>query len=159
MASSAWPWGINSGGTDSLYISLQSSSSNLSWLAAPRWTAVPYDDPQDPGSGFRVADIIFTEMYDGIAYIVVNITTNRSDLKIVRYHIDTTRSTGRTWVRHHVPVNLEAGKYTSFIGGEYNGLVDGDYTMGTVTGAPQLIQQPVINVYSEYVKLKLPPKT
>ncbi|KAF5127094.1 hypothetical protein E5D57_008022 [Metarhizium anisopliae] len=152
--------GIDSGGIDCLYVSLENSSSNLSWIKNPRWTAVPFDGTLD-GKGFRIASIMFSETYYNVQYLTVDIDTGVGGHQIVRYHINLDKPTGPAWVKHDLPIDLEPGTYHSVVGRKRAEKIDGIYTSGSAAGGAQLIYQPVVNLYSEHTsptptRLKVP---
>lgn len=151
---------VDSGGADFLYISLENSSSSLSWLKNPKWTAVPFDGTLS-GRNVRIAKVMFSETYYNVQYLTVDIDTGAGGHRIVRYHIDPNKPTGQAWVKHDLPIDLEPDTYHSVVGRKYGERVDGVYTSGSAAGGAQLIYQPVVNVYSDetpptITRLKLP---
>ncbi|KAK2608973.1 hypothetical protein QQS21_002453 [Conoideocrella luteorostrata] len=137
---------VDVNGADSLYVSLGNSCSDLAWLTRPNWTVFPVDGDHE-GGNIRIANVMFAETYDEVQYLMVDMDTGRSGHQIVRYHIDVTKEDGKAWVKKDVPIDLMAGRYQSCVGRRLNGRVDGIYTAREVFGAPQLIYQPIINVF------------
>ncbi|KJK67929.1 hypothetical protein P875_00108865 [Aspergillus parasiticus SU-1] len=152
--------GVDTGGVDILYISLGNSSSDVSWVKWPTWTLVPFDGDSDHGKDLRIANIMFSETFDNVQYLMVDINNDASGHQVVRYHIDPSRSTGKAWVKHDLAIDLDPGAYHSVVGRKHNEHVDGVYTAGNISGEPQLIYEPIINVYGEgsptVTRLKLP---
>ncbi|KAJ5100619.1 gamma-glutamyltranspeptidase periplasmic precursor [Penicillium angulare] len=139
---------IDAGGVDNLYLSLGNSSSNTSWLNSPQWIAVPFDGIPVEG-GFRIANIMFAETAYDIQYLMVDIDTGISGHQIIRYHIDIDESEGKAWVKHDLPIDLDPGIYQSVVGRKSGEGVDGIYTAGRISGNPQLIYEPIVNIYGD----------
>ncbi|KAH0490044.1 hypothetical protein TgHK011_001529 [Trichoderma gracile] len=142
---------IDSNGTDDLYLSLGNNGAETSWLNYVQWVPVPFDERSLYGQPIRIANIMFAETFDNTQYIIVDVdTTPRSRTQeIVRYHIDLEQSTGKIWVRHELPIDIEKSSYQSAVGRRANGRVDGVYTAGQAGGGAQLIYQPIINIFGE----------
>ncbi|KAE8396132.1 hypothetical protein BDV23DRAFT_168392 [Aspergillus alliaceus] len=152
--------GVDSGGVDNLYISLGNSSSNVSWIKRPTWISVPFDSMSDR-KDFRIVKIMFSETAYNIQYLMVDINTGISGHQIVRYHIDLEKSKGKAWVKHDLAIDLKPGTYYSIVSHKLKERVDSVYTAGSIAGAPQLVYEPIINVYSDDVpptvtRLRLP---
>lgn len=137
-------------GGDSLFLSLGNSSSDTAWLNYVGWTLVPFDDSSVNSKSIRIADIMFAETYEKTRYTIVDVNTapESGPSKIVRYHIDMNSSSSK-WIKHDLPIDIESGDYQSVIGRRAGGYVDGVYTTGTAGGSPQLIYQPIVNVFGE----------
>ncbi|KAK5994289.1 hypothetical protein PT974_04761 [Cladobotryum mycophilum] len=55
--------------------------------------------------------------------------------------------TGKACVKHDVPSNLQKRKCQSCVGFRRGGYANGIYTVGNITGVPQLLYQPIVNVF------------
>ncbi|KAH8428090.1 uncharacterized protein LDX57_005795 [Aspergillus melleus] len=143
---------VSSQGTDTLFLSLQNDSRDTSWTGKPTWTRIPFDPVGVQPATITVAGIFFAETTDMKQYLIVDIdrpTRRESKKNIQRYHIDPTKSGGRYWVKHDVPVDIERGIYQSCIGRKTKGYVDGIYTSGRTADMPQLVYVPIVNVWGE----------
>ncbi|THC89158.1 hypothetical protein EYZ11_011398 [Aspergillus tanneri] len=142
---------VSADGTDTLFVSLQNDSSDMSWTEKPKWTPVPFDAIDSKPISITVAGILFAETTELDEYLVVDI--DRPDLKriknIVRYHIDISRSTGRFWLKRDVPIDIENGSYQSCVGRQSRAYVDGVYTAGRTADMPQLVYVPLVNVWGQ----------
>ena len=148
---------------DNLYISLGNSSSDVSWISRPRWTAVPFDGVSE-GKDFRITNVMFTELAFNIQYLMVDINKGEGGHQVVRYHIDLGKPNGKAWVKHDFPIDLDPGvTYKSVVGRKHNERVDGIYTAGGIEGSAQLVYEPLVNIYDDdapptVTRLSLPSK-
>lgn len=142
---------VSSGGSDNLFVSLSNSSSDTSWISGPAWVAYPFDAASISPPILSIENILFAETEDKEQYLIVDINRSLSpSIKhIVRYYIDPSASTGRHWVQHDVPVDIETGTYQSCVGRKPNGFIDGVYTSGRVAGTSQLVYLPIINIFGD----------
>jgi hypothetical protein len=141
---------VTAAGGDELYLALGNSSSDTSWLAAPQWIRYPFDDSAHPMSKVVIADVFASQAADG-EFIVVDILRDPDDAApmILRYYIDPARKlTGQAWNPHDVSADLDAAKVTSCLGRRTGDRIDGIYTLGNIVGRPQLIFQPLYNVFN-----------
>jgi hypothetical protein len=137
--------------SDHLYLCLDVSASNLTWIDRPGWVAFPYDDPDHPRATVRIEKVFISEATDG-QYIVVDVVRDPgSPLALVtRYYIDPEKASGHAWQPHDVAIDLETGAYASCLGrkaGQDAFPVDGIYTSGHVGGKSQLVYAPLYNVF------------
>ncbi|KAJ2995714.1 hypothetical protein NUW58_g1195 [Xylaria curta] len=134
--------------TDWLFISLANNGSDTSWTSEPAWTRVNFDAVGENPAGIFITGVMFAETMGGRQYLVVDINRLGSSSKnIARYHIDPSKSTGRYWNKADVPIDIEDGNYQSCVGQVKNGYVDGVYTSGQTSGAPQLVYSPIENAF------------
>ncbi|KAH7131461.1 hypothetical protein B0J13DRAFT_642157, partial [Dactylonectria estremocensis] len=142
---------VNSGASDSLFLSLYNSSSDTSWTTKPSWTPVPFDAPNTSGTRpiLSIVGIMFAETQNNQQYIVVDVDRSSANAvkDIARYYVDPLKASGTFWTHHDVPVDIEDGSYQSCVGRAQNGYVDGIYTSGTAGASAQLFYVPVINVF------------
>ncbi|RAH41863.1 uncharacterized protein BO95DRAFT_505796 [Aspergillus brunneoviolaceus CBS 621.78] len=138
---------ISSAGSDELFISLQNSNQDPSWASDPTWTHMPFDAVSETIDGLRISGTYFAEVYSPQQYLIVDLDRSESGStpEITRYYVDPTKSSGRYWMKHDVPVDIEADDYESCVGQVARGRVDGIYTRGSVDSVSQLVYQPVAN--------------
>ncbi|PWY94741.1 hypothetical protein BO94DRAFT_457575 [Aspergillus sclerotioniger CBS 115572] len=138
-------------GNDHLFMSLANSNGDTSWTAHPTWTMVPFDAIHELPQAITITGALFAETRDHTQYLVVDIDRplgNKGDPHIARYHIDPTRVSGRSWIKHDVTVDIATAAYQSVVGRVSGKPVDGIYTVGiTGAGSPQLVYEPIINYY------------
>ncbi|OOG00709.1 hypothetical protein ASPCADRAFT_202544 [Aspergillus carbonarius ITEM 5010] len=138
-------------GTDHLFMSLANSNGDTSWTAHPTWTMVPFDAINELPQATTITGALFAETRDQTQYLVVDIDRplgNKGDPHIARYHIDPTRVSGHSWVKHDVTVDIATAVYQSVVGRVSGKPVDGIYTVGiTGAGSAQLVYEPIINYY------------
>ena len=141
---------VGDGTSQELYLSLGNSSSDLSWLSSPQWTAYPFDDPNVTLSRLDIVSIYFCEPQE-TQYIVVDILKNPTGpvQDVRRFIIDPSGTSSHHWLSQDLPMDVDAGSYDSVVGRIPNGLVDGVYTAGQAAGVGQLAYVPVANVYGE----------
>lgn len=136
--------------TDTMFVSLGNSSKNTKWTSNVAWTRYSFDAEDESSQGITIVGVMFAETMMGTQYIVVDINRLGSTNKnIARYHIDPNKETGRYWVKHDVPVDIDQGNYQSCVGQVKNAYVDGIYTSGQTGGDPQLVYTPIVNAFGE----------
>jgi hypothetical protein len=140
---------VTSGSSHHLYLCLGNSSKDLSWTAAPNWTAYPYDDPANTLSALEIVGVYFCEPAGTTQYILVDVVRDPSSpvRDVERFLIDPTKANGHVWNSHDLPIDVEVGSYTSVVGRPKNGYVDGVYTAGTAGTSGQLVYLPIKNVF------------
>lgn len=143
---------VNLDGNDHLLMSLGNSSDDMSWVASPTWTIVPFDPADEQPQKIVITGTLFAEPQDNTKtqYLVVDIdrpSENTADPHIARYHIDSARNNGHYWVKHDATVDILAVEYQSVMGRVSGKHVDGIYTAGHTGTAAQLIYDPVIDWY------------
>ncbi len=130
---------VGDGTSQQLYLSLGNSSSDLSWLSAPQWTAYPFDDPNVTLSQLAIVSIYFCEPEE-TQYIVVDILkdphrsgarTSGGSSSIPPRRAPSTGS-ARTSRWTSTPARTEQRRRP-----DPNGLVDGVYTAGQAAGVGQ----------------------
>ena len=121
---------VFSGSTDHLYVSVNNSSSDTSWIAQPNWMLIPFDAVAERPPTIAITGILFAETASSKQYLIVDIdrSTNYSGKDISRYYIDLRKSDGVFWVKHDVPIDIEDGNYQSCIRMVKGDFVDGIYT-------------------------------
>jgi hypothetical protein len=153
---------VTSGTANQLYLSLGNSSTDLSWTAAPNWTAYPYDNPSITLSSLEIVTVYFCEPTGTTQYIIVDVVRDPTSAvqDVERFFIDPTRKNGHAWNSHDLPIDIEVGSYDSVLGRVPNGYVDGLYTAGQAGDSGQLVYVPIINVFGSGpplpVRLDLP---
>ncbi|GCB25750.1 hypothetical protein AAWM_08635 [Aspergillus awamori] len=139
---------IAANGSDNLFVSLQNDSADTSWTNQPSWTHLPFDAVGDQPSAMTIASIFFAETPGLEQYLMVDIDRSQDSANkhIVRYYVSPSKSTGRYWTKHDVPVDIDSGAYQSCAGrkSKFDG-VDGIYTSGHTASMPQLVYVPMIN--------------
>lgn len=138
--------------SDHLYVSLGNADADTGWTKKPNWAAYPFDaDGTAPPKALRIARIFFAETTGSNQYIIVDILRDPSSAgkQVERYYIDPAKTKGAHWVKHDLPIDIEADAYQSCVGRIPHGYVDGVYTAGSVAGAGQLIYAPVLNVFGD----------
>ncbi|KAJ6001626.1 gamma-glutamyltranspeptidase periplasmic precursor [Penicillium canescens] len=138
---------VEADGTDILHVSLGNSSSDTAWLNGPRWSAVPFDGVGERPQ--RIEKVMFSETSYNVQYLMVDIDTGIPGHQIVRYHIDLDKQEGKVWMKHDIPIDLDPKKYQSVVGRKHGDRVDGVYTAGSISGRPQLVYEPIVNVYGD----------
>lgn len=158
---------VGTTGGDVLYLSLGNSDSDTSWVKGPTWTRLDFDAAGDRPSSIRIAGIFFCEASDKTEHIVVDILRNpgKGD-EITRYFVRPGAGDGPHWVRHDLPVDIQADRYDSCVGRVRDGKVDpsiqvdGVYTAGHAGSGAQLVYVPIENIYGDAaplpVRLALP---
>lgn len=155
---------VNNGTSDSLLLCLGNSSTDTSWLANPKWTQYPFDNPTKP---VTIAGVFMSETKNNTQYIVADILRDPASAEklISRYYISPTSTP--VWQVHDVTIDLEADTYSSCLGRQYltnsphQPTIDGLYTLGQVVGNGQLTFQPLYNVFNPAIpaspaRLQLP---
>ncbi|KUJ14019.1 uncharacterized protein LY89DRAFT_784831 [Mollisia scopiformis] len=132
---------VSSEESDNLYVSLANSSSDASWIAAPI--------SETPPTILTIVGVLFAEILESQECLVVDIyrpsTSGGTDIEC--YYIDPTKFNGTYWVKHDVPIDIEAGSYQSCIGRTGGDVVDGIYTSGVAGTDDQLIYTPILNAW------------
>jgi hypothetical protein len=157
--------GTSSG--DVLYLSLGNSDSDTSWAKGPTWTRMDFDAAGDRPSSLRIAGIFFCEASDKTEHIVVDILRDPGNGdEITRYFVRPGPGSRPHWVRHDLPVDIQADRYDSCVGRVNDGKVDpsiqvdGVYTAGHAGSGAQLVYVPIENIYGDAaplpVRLALP---
>jgi len=142
---------LNDGVNDHLFLNLGNSNADTDWLKKPVWVQYPFDNPT---KNITIAGVYLSETLNNKQYIVVDILRDPSSAEhlISRYYINTLGTPA--WMPHDVSIDLEAGSYSSCLGRQYlsgsphQPTIDGLYTAGQVDGNPQLIFQPLYNVFN-----------
>jgi hypothetical protein len=142
---------VRTNGNDHLYLSLGNKDADLSWIDAPVWTSVPYDDKSHVRSSLTISDVFISDASDA-EYIVVDVVRDPASATslIYRYYIDSTRANGSAWQPHDVAADIQTEKYKSTLArktcqGTY--AVDGIVTCGQINGVAQLMYSPLYNVF------------
>lgn len=157
--------GLRVGDADRLFVALGNSSSDTSWLAAPPWQEVPYDDDEHPLAKLVIHDM-FISQASNREYLVVDVLRDPSDPTPVirRFFIDPAKKlTGKAWIPRDVAADVDAADITSCLGrrlvtagdGWQEDTVDGIYTLGTIGEHIELFYQPLYNPF----KPKIAPNT
>jgi hypothetical protein len=144
---------ITDGTNDSLFLCLGNSNVDTSWTKKPIWINFSYDNPV---KNVTIVDVFMSETVNNTQYIVADILRdpNSAEKLISRYYIDVKSTDGFAWHPHDVSIDLEADTYISCLGRQYlpnsphQPTIDGLYTLGQVVGIPQLIFQPLYNVFN-----------
>lgn len=154
---------INDTKNDHLYLCLDNSNTDMSWLGKPNWVSFPYDDADHPLSAVNIVNVFISETSSKVQYIVADVLRDPSSAEklVFRHYIDTAKTGGFAWYPHDVSFDLEADSYSSCLGREAAQLIDGLYTSGQVSGNAQFIYQPLYNVWDPSTppspaRLKLP---
>ena len=137
------------GEADQLMLSLGNSNLDEAWATPFTWQPIPFDAPEPPAK-LVITDIYLTQGTTA-RYIVVDILADpASPLKTIeRYFIDPTKKlSGRYWNKHALAVSLEAGSVASRLGRKASQLVDGIYTLGTLTDTVELLYSQIYNPYN-----------
>jgi hypothetical protein len=155
---------INDGTNDHLFLCLGNCNADTSWVTTPGWTQYPFDNP---AKNITIVGVFLSETANNTQYIVVDILRDPTSPKklISRYYINTQGTPA--WLPHDVAIDLEANSYTSCLGRQYlpnsphQPTIDGLYTSGQIDGKPQLIFQPLYNVFNTKIpapiaRLQLP---
>lgn len=145
--------GVHVGDEDYLFIASDIPNEAEKWSSPPEWKLMPYDDESRPLSSL-VIENVYMAISDSKEYIAVDILKNPSDpLKIMnRYFIDPTKKlTGIYWNYHPLAIDLEAGKFQSALGRKSKQYVDGIYTLGSITGMPEMVYTPLYNAFDPAV--------
>ncbi|KAL1954204.1 hypothetical protein VTO42DRAFT_1522 [Malbranchea cinnamomea] len=142
---------VRPGGSDHLFISLKNYSAGRPWTKNLNWRYIQFDAVGERPESITITRVLFAETVSGGQYLVVDILrlSGGTEKDIVRYYVNPTRSTGRYWKKHDVPIDIRAGRYQSCVGRVFNGYVDGIYTAGTDGGVAQFIYEPVVNVLGD----------
>jgi hypothetical protein len=141
---------ITANGSDSLYLSLGHSNSDVSWATGVTWTNIPFDDPNHPMPVLQIADVYILQTPAG-EYFVADILRQPGNPlnQVYRYYITPTPAQGAAhWNPHDVSADLAAGSVDSCLGQRTGDLVAGIYTFGTIAGTPELIYAPLYNPFS-----------
>ncbi len=140
-------------GDDRLYLSLENSSSDLSWLSSVHWKSFPFDAPNKPSS-VVIVGVYLSQTTSG-EYIVVDILRDpkATPRLIYRYYLDLKAAVNGkpAWVSHDLAIDLEADRYASALGRTAKQRVDGIYSLGTVEGQQQFIYTPLYNPFNRNV--------
>ncbi|NRR30428.1 hypothetical protein HSX11_09515 [Oxalobacteraceae bacterium] len=135
---------------DSLYLSLGNSATDLAWIAAPLWSAQPFDALPAPPA-IVINDVLISQASDG-EYIAIDILRDASSPVglISRYYLDPAATlTGKVWNARDVAADFEAATTRSALGrhggSHLQDRVDGIYTLGQVGAHGQLIYEPLYN--------------
>ncbi|GLA06303.1 hypothetical protein AnigIFM60653_006834 [Aspergillus niger] len=154
---------VAANGSDNLFVSLQNDSVDTSWTDQPTWTHLPFDAVGDQPSTMTIAGIFFAESAGQDQYFMVDIDRSQDKVNkhIMRYYVSPSKSPGRYWTKHDVPVDIESGTYQSCVGrkSKFDG-VDGIYTSGQTANMPQLVYVPMVNEWGSGpplpIRLSLP---
>lgn len=144
-----------------IYLSLDNSNDDLSWLDNPSWKKIPFDVVNRP-SKIEVVDVFFAESANGHETIVVDIVRdpNSSTKLVSRYYIEPSKKES-LWKRYDLPIDLEIDSYSSVVGRTY-GRKDGLYTVGHIDDSAQIIYSKLKGrdgVAPSVTKLNLPDKS
>lgn len=143
---------VEAGGQSTLYLSLNNSSTDLTWTENTRWTKAPFNGVDSSGSPIaapsplRVNKIMLGQARRG-EYIMVDVEKQQSGAPslVDRYWIDVSGSAAPVWRRAPLDADIQVGTYQSALGRASGETVDGVYTIGRVDDATQMSYVPLYN--------------
>lgn len=135
----------DAGHDDHLLVSLGNSRQDMSWLADPRWSHVPFEPQDGDSSRVSIVRTMFTEPSGANHVIIVDVQLDSKDpgnTRIDRYHVHIgAHGRGARWVKRGMEGGIPAGQYQSVVGRAGGEKTDGIYT--AVSGQPQLLYESI----------------
>lgn len=133
-------------GTDKLYLCMDQSDSDLSWISNPiNWNNMP-DDRVGPGNATLIIDDVhLSESSSGHEYVVAD--TDNGKGFVARYWINTIAAP--VWNPHPLAFNISAETADkSLMGRKTSEPVDGIYTFGEENNVAQFVYTPLYNPFA-----------
>lgn len=137
---------VSAQNTNTIFLCLGNSNSDLSWLDSPVWVPYIYDYTTPLANPLEIANVFISETSNG-QFICADLNINGL---ISRYYINPNPSAETHWTFCPLNIDLDATNYFGAIGRKAKGNgVDGIYSGGQINGVAQLMYCPLFNAFGQ----------